>query len=179
MRLLTMENKIENRKIEKITIHQPSHFADNFISYPPKSSVDTASSLKYLVGAYLFTRRVGVEWYEEYEKILGCEEFISIVDKIEIIKDRELQEIFERENIVKGKVVIYTVDEKYEKELNLEQVKGNPRNNPLSMEDIKEKFVDLAEPIIGTNKANYFLESIDKNDYTIAMPELMEILRPE
>lgn len=177
MRLLVDNHKISNQKIEKVLVHQPSLFAKNFIAYPPSTSVDTASSLKYLVAAYLFTRKISVEWYEAYEKYIVSDDFQSIARKIEIIEDDDLQKLFDDENIVRGKVVIHTSDGVLEKELNLEDLKGNPRNNPMSMDDIKEKFVNLSLPVIGKAKTHQFLGLLNKDDYSMTVSELTKFLR--
>jgi len=176
VRSLIENEDIRNEDVEKITIWQPSYFAENFIAFPPSSSVDTASSLKYVVGAYMILRKIGVEWYEKYQEIMADPAFKEISGKIEIIKDEGLQALFDKENIVKGKVEIRTRKRVFEKEMRLEELKGNPRNNPMSFEDVKEKFLELAVPVIGEDKCRSFLGSLDKDDPSLSIPELMRSL---
>lgn len=177
MRFLVEENKIENREIKKIIIKQPSYFAENFIAYPPVTSIDTASSLKYLVGAFLLTRAVSVKWYEEYEEILENNEFIDIASKIEIVKDDDLQDLFNKKNVVKGSVIIETTNATFEKDMKLEDLKGNPRNNPMTIDDVIEKFIDLSQPIIGKTQVNDFLRIINKDMFQANILELIHPLR--
>lgn len=176
MRFLMEKYEIKNSDIKKIFIHQPSFFAENFIAYPPATSVDTASSLKYLVGALLFTRNISTKWYENFKEILENKEFQELTEKIEIIKDERLQAIFENEKVVKGKAVIETDEKSYEKEMELENLKGNPRNNPMSMEEIREKFLYLSEQTIGKEKAYKFLGLLDEADYSLKVREFVNYL---
>ena len=176
MRFLMEKNEIKNSDIKKIFIHQPSYFAENFIAYPPATSVDTASSLKYLVGALLFTRNISTKWYENFKEILENKEFQELTEKIEIIKDDRLQAIFENEKVVKGKVVIETNEKSYEKEMELEDLKGNPRNNPMSMEEIREKFLNLSERAIGKEKAYKFLGLLDEAEHGMKIKEFVKCL---
>lgn len=176
MRSLLENEDIRNEDVEKITIWQPSYFADNFVAYPPISSVDTASSLKYVVGAYMVLRKIGVQWYEKYQEIMADPAFKAIAEKIEIIKDEGLQALFEKENIVKGKVKIQTKNRVYEKEMKLEELKGNPRNNPMSYEEIRTKFMELAMPVIGEEKSLAFMKSIEEDDYSLRTPDLVKLL---
>lgn len=176
MRFLIENNDIKNEDVEKIIIRQPAYFAGNFLAYPPTSSVDTASSLKYIIGVYLHLRKIGVEWYEDYEKFLSNKEFTALADRIEIIKDDNLQALFEEKNIVKGKAEIYTSHGLYEKEMKLEELKGNPRNNPMSTEEIHEKFLELSSPVIGIGKANSFLEFVEESSFSLPISDMMKLL---
>lgn len=176
MRFLLENEDIRNEDVEKITIWQPSYFAENFIAYPPASSVDTASSLKYVVGAYMVLRKIGVQWYEKYQEIMADPAFKAIVEKIEIIKDEGLQTLFDKENIVKGKAEIRTKNRVYEKEMKLEELKGNPRNNPMSYEEIRNKFMELAVPVIGEEKSLSFMKSIEGDDYSLRISDLVKSL---
>jgi len=60
--------------------------------------------------------------------------------------------------------------------MRLEELKGNPRNNPMSFEDVKEKFLELSAPVIGEDKCRSFLGSLDKDDPSLRIPELMRSL---
>jgi len=178
VRLLAEEQSIGNDEIIKVFVYQPARLAENFIAYPPQTSVDTASSLKYLVAVYLLTRKIGVDWYENYDNFLKREDFQKIADKVEIIKDLDLQKIFDEENIIRGKVIILTSSKKYEKELNLEDLKGNPRNNPLSYQEITNKFTALSEPVIGPKNVKEFLKIMETTDYSEKIRDVLSYLKP-
>ena len=179
MRFLVEKNNIQNSEIQKIFIYQPARFAENFTAFPPATSVDTASSLRYLVGAFLFYREIGPKWYEDHKKLLKNRDFQELVKKIEILKDEGLQANFDEEKTVKGKVILETTDAHFEKEMRLEELKGNPRNNPMSMEEIREKFFNLSERTIGACRAQKFLELMDQDDYTMNIKDIVKLLTLE
>lgn len=176
VRLLVENNGIANSEIKKIDIYQPTHFARNFVEYPPRTSVDTASSLKYLVACYLLDRNISVAWYEKFSDYLKGDDFKSIAEKTEIHMDEDLQKLFEEQNIVKGRAVIETSRGTFQQELRLEELKGNTHNNPMSYEEIEEKFVKLCEPVIGTENALSFLSAINRNDYDVHVQDILRYL---
>ena len=177
VRLLVEEHSLGNDDIAAIDIYQPKNFAANFIEYPPQTSVDTASSLRYLISAYLLNRKIGPDWYEKYREYLVRRDFQEIADKVTIHKDEDLQRLFDTETIVKGRARLQTRDGKvFEKELRLEQIKGNFQNNPMAYEEIVDKFMDLSAPVVGKANARKFVDVLESGAYDGRMRAVVEVL---
>lgn len=156
-RLIMEENNLDINDVQKIEIYAPTNLAKNFIYYPPRTSVDTASSVKYLTAMYIMTKKPGPDWYLNFEKYLKMDSYQNIAGKIQVLEDTELQKILEEQEKVLGKVKISTGKQEYEKIV--ERVKGNA-HNPYSLKDIEDKFILLSEPVIGKEKAEKIVEKI-------------------
>lgn len=154
---LVLEKGFKEEEINKIELYAPTQFAKNFIYYPPKTSVDTASSVKYLAAMYLLTKKPGVDWYLSFDKYLGMTKYKEIASKISVFEDVNLQSIFENEEKILGRARIKVGDKVYEK--TVQWVKGNPYN-PFSKEELIDKYLTLSKPVIGNKKAEAFLNEI-------------------
>ncbi len=160
-RLAIKENGLKLDEIEKIDLYAPTMLGKNFCYYPPKTSVDTASSVKYLTAMYLLTENPGPDWYLEFERYLADEAYRNIADKIEVHLDDDLQQSLEKEHRLYTRATVKVGDNHYEKQVSF--VKGSPEN-PFSIRDIEDKFLKLAGPIVGQNKAENFLKAIENYD---------------
>jgi len=111
--------------IKKIELYGPTNLTKNFIYYPPRTSVDTASSVKYLTVMHIMTKKPGPDWYLNFEKYLKMDSYQNIADKIQVLEDNELQEILEKQEKILGKAKISTNEQEYEKII--ERLKGHPQ----------------------------------------------------
>jgi 2-methylcitrate dehydratase PrpD len=161
VRLLMEENNLDINNVQKIELYAPTNLAKNFIYYPPKTSVDTASSVKYLTAMYIMTKKPGPDWYLNFDKYLKMDNYQNIAEKIQVLEDTELQKILEEQGKVLGKVKISTKEQEYEK--TVEWVKGNP-HKPYSLKDIENKFMLLSESVIGKEIAKNIVEKIKAFD---------------
>jgi 2-methylcitrate dehydratase PrpD len=173
LRLLIEEKKLKIHEIKKIELHAPSHFVKNFVYYPPISSVDTASSLKYLAAMWLMSRKPGTDWYLHFEQYLKMSEYQNIAEKIEVISDEELQIRFDREGKLFGKAVIISETGTHSKTISV--IKGNPQN-PFTMNDIEKKFRMLTVPIIGDEKTEKFINNITGSDFNLNIRDIINAL---
>lgn len=176
VRLLMKENKLKIDEIDKIDLYAPTMLAKNFSYYPPITSVDTASSVKYLTAMYLLTEDPGPDWYLDFERYLETEAYRHIADKIEVHLDDELQRLLEEDHRLYARAVVTIGETLYEKRVSF--VKGSPEN-PFAMNDIEAKFLKLAGPIVGHKKAESFLETIETYDRTRSMRQIVADLEVE
>ena len=158
VRLLLAENDIRVDEIGKIDLYAPTMLAKNFCHYPPTTSVDTASSVKYLTTMYLLTADPGPDWYLDFQRHLESEAYRHIADKIEVHLDETLQRQLKEEGRLIAKAAIEVGPRRLEKAVSF--VKGSPED-PFSMEEIQAKFMKLCEPVIGAGRAERFLSTID------------------
>lgn len=176
VRLLMEENELKIDEIRKIDLYAPTALGKNFSYYPPRTSVDTASSVKYLTAMYLLTEDPGTDWYLEFERYLETEAYRHIAEKIEIHLDDKLQRLLEEDNRLYARAVVWIGETRYEKRVSF--VKGSPEN-PFAMSDIEAKFLNLAAPIVGNKKAEGFLETIESYDRTRNMRQIVADLQVE
>ena len=156
-RLIMEENNLDINGVQKIEIYAPTNLAKNFVYYPPGTSIDTASSVKYLTAMYIMTKKPGPDWYLNFDKYLKMDSYQNIAGKIQVLEDTELQKILEEQGKVLGKVKISTGKKEYEKIV--ERVKGNA-HDPYSLKDIEDKFMLLSELVIGKEKAKKIVYKI-------------------
>jgi len=173
VRLLMEEQGITNDEIRKIELYAPTNLAKNFSYYPPKTPVDTASSVKYLTAMYLLTKNPGPDWYQRYEEYLQNEEYRKIARKIDVFEDAKLQQILEKEEKIFGRARITTARGAYEKTVDV--VKGS-YENPFDMQELEEKFLKLAGPVIGEKKADAFVKATRDLDFTMNIRDMISIL---
>jgi len=173
VRLLMEENDLQIDDIQKIDLYAPTQLANNFSYYPPDTSVDTASSVKYLTAMYILTKEPGPHWYLDFDRYLKMEAYQNIARKIEVHPDGELQTLLENEERLFGKAEILTGTKLYEKIVN--SVRGCPEN-PFEMIDLENKFKMLSEPIIGKEKAEKFTQTIRECDPSLNIRDIISEL---
>lgn len=147
--------KIEN--VDKIELYAPREFAKNFIYYPPQTTVDTASSVKYLTAMYLLTKKPGPDWYLDFEKYLNMADYQAVASKIEVFPDDALQDVFDKEEKIFGKAKITAGGKTIEKAA--QWVKGSS-HLPFTKEELILKYKSLSAPVVGSAKAEAFLKDI-------------------
>jgi 2-methylcitrate dehydratase PrpD len=170
---LIEENDLQIEEIDKIELYAPTEFAKNFIFYPPQTTVDTASSVKYLTAVYLLTQKPGPDWYLDFEKYLQMDKYKAIASKIEVFPDDGLQNIFDMEEKVLGKAKISTGEKILEK--TVQWVKGSP-HKPFTTEELIQKFKNLSEPVVGSKGIEDFLNEIINLDRKKSIKKIISLL---
>ncbi|MBN2323770.1 MAG: MmgE/PrpD family protein [Spirochaetes bacterium] len=175
VRLCFEENGIELEEVEKIDLYAPSQLAKNFMYYPPRTPVDTASSVRYLTAMYLLTRKPGTDWYLEYECHLADEDYKKIADRIAVYEDEGLQKILEKDEIIFGKAVVKTKKGSFEKQVDV--VHGADQN-PFTKKEIEDKFITLSEPVIGKEKAEAAVRAVCDSGLDHRVKDIVSLLCP-
>lgn len=173
VRLLMEEQGLKKDEIQKIELYAPTNLAKNFIYYPPKTAVDTASSVKYLTAMYIMTGNPGPDWYHKYEEYLHKEEYGKIAEKIDVFEDKKLQKILEKEEKLLGRARITTASGAYEKAVDV--VKGS-YENPFDERELEDKFLKLTEPVIGNKKADAFVKATRDLDFNMDIRDVISLL---
>lgn len=170
---LIAENDINKEDLIKIELHAPSKLAKNFNYYPPKTSVDTASSVKYLTAMTLFLKEPGPEWYLDFEKYMSMENYKKFSSKIQVFEDDQLQAVFDQEGKLLGKAVIQTNKKTYQK--TVQWVKGS-HVDPFTQQELIDKFLSLASPVVGNKKAENFAHQILHAEPKVSIKEIIDAL---
>jgi len=175
VRLCFEENGISLDDAEKIDLYAPTQLAKNFKYYPPRTPVDTASSVRYLTAMYLLTGKPGTDWYLEYESYLKKEEYKKIAGMIDVYEDEELQKILQEEEVIFGKAVVKAGGKTYEKRV--DTVRGADKN-PFTVKEIEDKFLTLSGPVIGEDRAKAALRAVRDSDLKSGVREIVSLLCP-
>jgi 2-methylcitrate dehydratase PrpD len=175
VRLCLEENGIAIEDVEKIDLYAPTGLAKNFMYYPPRTPVDTASSVRYLTAMYLLTGKPGPDWYLDYERYLKDEGYKKIAGRIEVHEDEGLQKILQKEEIIYGKTVVKTKKGSFEKQVDV--VHGADQN-PFTSKEIEEKFMMLSEPVIGKDNAEASVRAVCDSELDRKVKDIVSLLRP-
>ena len=94
------------------------------------------------------------------------------LDKVEVVADPEIEALFPELQRVIVKIVT-TDGREFSKQI--DYPKGDPRN-PLTDQEVEEKFDALAEPVLSADRRNQIKETIWKLDKLSSITELMDLL---
>jgi len=132
----------------------------------PKSSIEAKFSLHYCVAIAIYYGKVGLEKFAP-EKI-NNPEIKKIIEKVEISVKDELTKLHPEK--WPARVEIYTKDNRIYKE-GFDYPKGAPEN-PLSYEELQQRFINFSTPTIGPSKANNLMEKILKIEEMVNVNQL-------
>lgn len=140
---LTMENNLDYREIKEIVIRVvgtagPIVCEPKEVKYNPQNIVDAQFSLPYSVAVALIKRRASVAEYSE--NVLYDKEIRELMPKVKTEHSPELDKVFPRAWPAEG-IVLLKNGARYQ--ARVDYCKGDPEN-PLSREELEQKFVSLA-----------------------------------
>lgn len=147
--------------VKSITIKMPSRM----IGFPhsnkePKTMTDAEFSVPYSVAIAILNVPPGLLWYTKEQ--LDDRTLRSLIEKVVFEADEEADKEFPEKITVS--VSIQTDDEVYS--ATVSDPKGEP-TNPMSDEELREKFLGLANPVIGeknSKEAVTMLERLEQLD---------------
>ena len=161
---LVKGNDLRPDRVEKIQVRSLARAADILSDpskYDPRSKETADHSLPYVIAAALVDRQVTPAQFT-MEKIMDPE-IREQLKKVEVVADPEIEKVFPALQRV---VVNITTVEGRTFTQQLDFPKGDPRN-PLSDQEVEEKFSALAEGVLSTRaqkklkNAIWNLENID------------------
>lgn len=142
---IVKENDLAPEQVEKVHIASLARAADILADptkYDPRSKETADHSLPYVIAAAVAERNVTPAQFTQ-EKIMD-ETIRAQLNKVEVVADPEIEAVFPE--LQRVRVTITTTDGR-EITKELDYPKGDPRN-PLSDEEIADKFDALAEPVM-------------------------------
>ncbi len=173
---LVEEHDLQPEAIEKVQIYSLARAADILADpskYDPRTKETADHSLPYVIAAAIVDRQVTPAQFEP-EKIMEPR-IREQLDKVEVVADPDIEAVFpELQRVV---VEIYTTDGRHLRE-QLDYPKGDPRN-PLSDEEIEEKFDALAAPVLSKNARQRLKKAVWSLDQLDSVTRLMDLCRAD
>lgn len=168
---LFRDNAIDVSDIERIRVRGIKQLTD-FRDPVPQCMMDAEFSLPHVMAMVALGRRPGIEWTSEAS--FKDPVVRALANKVRIEDDPEADALMDKE---RGKVLLTTVEVVTRKGSFTTQVrypKGSPEN-PITLDEVRQKFMDLAEPVLG-NKARKLSQQIDALDDVQDMVTVAELL---
>lgn len=155
-------NGIKPEDIDCVEI-RVNNITDFLINNPaPQNVYGCKFSIQYCVAAALVYGKVGVDEFNARAR--GSTVMQKIMDKISVVKD-EKQELLNRENPAKlASEIIIKMKDGAKYQMQVDYPKGDP-DNPMTWEESEAKFLALAEPVCGGQKAedlSAYIKNIEK-----------------
>jgi len=161
VKLIIGEHNVKADEVEEVKVRTTSHVARAFPDYAPESLVDAEFSIPYTVAVMLLRKKPGPDWFAK--KTLTSKKVLNLASKVKLEADPEADDAYFKQGWkLLSKVTVKTKDGKlYEKTVDCP--KGEPQN-PMTAEELKDKFVDIASGVAGKKRAEKLLETIYKLD---------------
>jgi 2-methylcitrate dehydratase len=170
---LIKEHDLAPEQVEKVHIRSLARAADILADpskYDPRSKETADHSLPYVIAAAVAERQVTPLQFTD-EKIMDPN-IRAQLNKVEVVADAEIEALFpELQRVI---VTIHTADGR-ELTRQIDYPKGDPRN-PLTDDEIEEKFDALAEPIMGSEQRERIKDATWSLDELDSITDLMGLL---
>ncbi len=169
---LVMDNDLAPAEIEKVRIRSLARAADILADpskYDPRSKETADHSLPYVIAAAIVDRQVTPLQFEQ-ERIMS-DEIRAQLRKVEVVADPAIEAVFPE--LQRVHVTVETRDGRA-LEKQLDYPKGDPRN-PLTDQEIEEKFTALAEPVMGAAARRRLIDAVWSLDEVGSVTELMAL----
>jgi 2-methylcitrate dehydratase len=173
---LVKTNDLHPEQVERIQIRSLARAADILSDpskYDPQSKETADHSLPYVIAAALVERQVTPVQFT-MEKIQDAR-IREQLGKVEVLADPEIEKVFPA--LQRVIVNIDTTDgRKFTKQL--DYPKGDPRN-PLTDQEVEEKFSALAEGVLSRNAQKRVKEAIWKLERVGSISDLMSLMEAD
>jgi 2-methylcitrate dehydratase len=173
---LVKENDLRPDKVAKVQIRSLARAADILSDpskYDPRTKETADHSLPYVIAAALVDRQVTPAQFE-MSKIMDAT-IRAQLKKVEVIADPEIEKVFPA--LQRVLVTITTTDGRsFTKQL--DYPKGDPRN-PLSDQEIEEKFAALAEGVLSPKAQKKLKDAIWNLEKIGPVSKLMALMKAD
>jgi 2-methylcitrate dehydratase len=173
---LVKENDLRPDEVEKIQIRSLARAADILSDpskYDPHTKETADHSLPYVIAAALVDRQVTPAQFE-MKKIMDPK-IRAQLRKVEVVADPEIEKVFPALQRV---VVNITTTDGRTFTKRLDYPKGDPRN-PLSDQEIEEKFAALAEGVLSSAAQKKLKEAIWNLEKVGSVSKLMALMKAD
>ncbi len=171
---LCRENDIQPEEVSRVEVRVPETAVmvvvePNDIKVNPQNVVDAQFSLQYAVAVALLRRKAGLDEYTD--DFLRSRVYSSIIDRIQCYGDPEFEKKFPGE--WQSHVKIVTRRGSFEG--HQDNPKGDPRN-PLSWEELIERFHDLTGPVADEETRRRIVERVRSLESLESIEEVMSLV---
>lgn len=173
---LVKDNNLEPERIARVHIRTTARGADILSDpskYDPHSKETADHSLPYVIAAAIAERQVTPVQFTP-EKI-NDPRIREQLKKVVVVADPEIEKVFPA--LQRVIVSIRTTDGS-EFMTQLDYPKGDPRN-PLSDQEVEEKFAALAEPVMSPKARRRAIDAIWNLEKQASVTELLRLFRDE
>ncbi len=171
---LCKEHDIKPDEVKRVEVRVPETgtmvvIEPQALKMDPQSVVDAQFSLQYAVAVALLRRRAGLEEYAD--DFLRSQVHASVIRKIHCSGDADMEKEFPDK--WQARVKIETRRGTFE--AHQEHPKGDPRN-PLTWEELIERFHDLASPVLDAEARRLLVERVRGLERLSGIGEVMELV---
>ncbi|MGA7399920.1 MAG: MmgE/PrpD family protein [Candidatus Sulfotelmatobacter sp.] len=173
---LVKSNDLQPEQVEKIQIRSLARAADILSDpskYDPHTKETADHSLPYVIAAALVERQVTPVQFT-MEKIMDAK-IRAQLKKVEVVADPEIERVFPALQRV---VVNITTTDGRALSKQLDFPKGDPRN-PLTDQEVEEKFAALAEGVLSTGAQKKLKEAIWNLEGNHSVCKLMALMKTD
>ncbi|HET9405776.1 MAG TPA: MmgE/PrpD family protein [Candidatus Sulfotelmatobacter sp.] len=173
---LVKQNDLHPDDVEKIQIRSLARAADILSDpskYDPHTKETADHSLPYVIAAALVDRQVTPAQFT-MERIMD-EKIRAQLKKVEVVADPEIEKVFPALQRVIVNIQMRN-GQGFTKRLDFP--KGDPRN-PLSDQEIEEKFAALAEGVLSANSQTKLKEAVWNLEDTESITNLMKLMKAD
>ncbi len=173
---LVKSNDLQPEQVEKIQIRSLARAADILSDpskYDPHTKETADHSLPYVIAAALVERQVTPVQFT-MEKIMNAK-IRAQLKKVEVVADPEIERVFPALQRV---VVNITTTDGRALSKQLDFPKGDPRN-PLTDQEVEEKFAALAEGVLSTGAQKKLKEAIWNLEGNHSVCKLMALMKTD
>ena len=173
---LVKTNDLHPEQVEKIQIRSLARAADILSDpskYDPHTRETADHSLPYVIAAALVDRQVTPVQFT-MEKIMDPR-IRAQLRKVEVVADPEIEKVFPALQRVIAKITT-TDGRTFSKQLDFP--KGDPRN-PLTDQEVEEKFGALAEGVLSTGAQKRLKEAIWNLEDSSSVSKLMALMKAD
>jgi len=173
---LVKKNDLHPEQVTKIQIRSLARAADILSDpskYDPRTKETADHSLPYVIAAALVDRQVTPAQFE-MAKIMDPT-IRAQLQKVEVVADPEIEKVFPALQRV---VVTITTSDGQSFTEQLDYPKGDPRN-PLTDQEIEEKFSALADGVLSANAQRKLKEAIWSLEKIGSVAKLMSLMKAD
>ncbi|MFC1955945.1 hypothetical protein ACFLWZ_05410 [Chloroflexota bacterium] len=164
------ETGISPDKVEKVKVGSFDLCTRHpFSNSHPKTFEEAIFSTKYLIALAIMGIPPGPNWYQK--ELLNSPEVLALADKVTLCSDEEANSYWPERML--AKVILYTSDQSFCKRVDFPL--GEPEN-PMTEEDITNKFMQLTKTFFNTGQQQQCLEFIQNLEKKEKAAELVNLL---
>ncbi len=171
---LMAESKASSDEVEKVNVRTFTEMAQWFADYHPSNLVDAEFSVPYAVAMIMSKEEPGPGWYTE--AMLSSDAIQALAKRVCVEADPEAdREFYEQGGYPSHVELILRDGRALSRKAHF--ARGDPRK-PMTRKEILDKFRQLANPIVGSEKADQAIEMIGDLETIDDLSELASQLSP-
>lgn len=170
LKLLLEKRSVDPEQVDEITVYS-YRAAVHSLCGPPPNADALRFSIPYLLGVMLARGRVDMETLKA--PVLDDPQVAAVAGKVKLVFEPEFEKLRPRNNPARIRLRLKSGLEYAEEVMNC---RGDPLT-PLSERELLDKFLYLAEPVVGNNRALEFADTIRRLERETDLRPVLAVLR--